>query len=234
MPSNKKPLHQFMVKIGHNFNDESLLEEALTHSSLTKGGKRRKGQIRDYDRLEFLGDRVLGLVISEELFQRFKGAEAGELSRRYNAQVRKETLAEIAQQLDLQDYILMSEDLQAAGGCENPSILEDCVEALIAALYLDGGMKVARQFIEANWWCRLDNKSAKNKDPKSALQEWAAKQGKPIPVYTVINECGPDHARTFTIEVFVEGYPTYGASAMSKRGAEQLAAEKLLKEQRNG
>ncbi|MCG8490453.1 MAG: ribonuclease III, partial [Sneathiellales bacterium] len=216
-------LEKLQKALGYRFRDESLLTEALTHSSLTKGRQKAKGLKRDYDRLEFLGDRVLGLVISEELFTRFKTAEAGELSRRFNAQVRKETLAEIALEIALQEHILLSEDLASSGGRNNPSLLEDVVEALIAALYLDGGMKTARAFIEKNWWPRFDHQKAESKDPKSALQEWAAKGGNVPPVYTVIAEEGPDHNRTFTVEVTVKDFRET-AKGSSKRQAEQLAA----------
>lgn len=233
MTDTANTLKPLMDILGYHFKNTKLLTEALTHSSLTKGRRVRKGQIRDYDRLEFLGDRVLGLVISEELFHRFEDAEAGQLSRRYNMQVRKETLADIARDIGLDDYILLSDDLREAGGLDNPSLLEDCVEAVIAALYLDGGMEAARGFIEKQWWPRLEQTGAASKDPKSALQEWAAKSGKNPPVYCVIAEEGPDHARTFTVQVSVEGCEQQAASALSKRGAEQLAAEKVLKDQDN-
>ncbi len=227
-------LAALMSVLGHSFEDPGLLLEALTHSSVTKGRGKLKGAGRDYDRLEFLGDRVLGLVISEELYHRFETAEAGQLSRRYNAQVRKETLAEIAREIGLNDYIQLAGDLREAGGLDNPSLLEDCVEAIIAALYLDGGMPAARQFIEKNWWPRFETMGAAHKDPKSALQEWAAKRGLKPPVYTVVAEEGPDHARIFTIEASVKGCESRIASAPSKRAAEQMAAEQILKDQKNG
>ncbi len=223
-----------MTLLGHDFKDEVVLVEALTHSSLVKGVRKTSQMGRDYERLEFLGDRVLGLVISDELFKRYDKAEAGQLSRRYNAQVRKETLAAIGTELGLSKYIRMSADLKASGGTLNPSILEDCVEALIAALYLDGGMTAAHRFIKKNWWKRFEKLDAANKDPKSSLQEWAAKKGKPIPHYKVVSQSGPDHNRTFTVEVIVEDCDRFKAKGASKRAAEQLAAEKLLKDVLNG
>ncbi|GLQ07359.1 ribonuclease III [Sneathiella chinensis] len=226
-----KPL---MVVLGHRFAAEELLAEALTHTSMTKGRKMRKKGIRDFERLEFLGDRVLGLVIAEELFRRYPHAEAGQLSRRFNAQVRKETLAEIARDLDIGAYLRMSVDLATSGGRDNPAILEDCVEALIAALYLDGGMEAASQFIRDHWWKRFDFLEAAEKDPKSSLQEWAAKRGKAPPVYEVIKSEGPDHNPTFTVEVTLEGVTPCRAVGASKRVAEQGAAEKMLKDQLNG
>ncbi|MCR9212437.1 MAG: ribonuclease III [Proteobacteria bacterium] len=212
----------------HEFKDISLLEAALTHSSLTKGHRHAKADL-DYERLEFLGDRVLGLVISEELYKRFDTAEAGQLSRRYNAQVRRESLAEIAEEMDLAQYIKMSDDLAAAGGKQNPAILEDIIEAVIAALYLDGGYQVARNFIKSRWWSRFDRVDAAKKDAKSALQEWAAKKGKGHPVYHVVEETGPDHDPRFVIEVTVDGLQGCKGEGSSKRMAEQAAAEKLLK-----
>jgi ribonuclease III len=222
-------LQELMKRLGYKFKDTSLLRAALTHSSLTKGRKHNRAT-EDYERLEFVGDRVLGLVISEELFRRFEAADAGNLSRRYNAQVRKETLSEIALEVGLNTYIYMADDLAASGGRENPAILEDVMEATIAAIYLDGGYSAARQFIKENWWQRLDRQSASRKDPKSALQEWAAKIGKAPPEYVVVNETGPDHAPVFEVEVRLEGLDPYNGTGYSKRIAEQQAAKKMLEE----
>ncbi|MBO0334715.1 ribonuclease III [Sneathiella sp. CAU 1612] len=220
---------ELAVLLDHEFKDISLLKSAVTHSSLIKGkGKKADGE--DYDRLEFLGDRVLGLVISEELFRRFETAEAGQLSRRYNAQVRRETLAEIALEMGLQDYIHMAGDLAATGGRENPSILEDVMEAVIAALYLDGGFRAARKFIKSKWWPRFDYKDASKKDAKSALQEWLAKTGRALPCYSVVEETGPDHDRRFKVMVEVPDFTPATGTGSSKRVAEQRAAAKILKE----
>ena len=229
MVGETKSPEQLAVLLGHEFKDIALLKAAVTHSSLIKGkGYKAKGE--DYDRLEFLGDRVLGLVISEELFQRFETAEAGQLSRRYNAQVRRETLAEIALEMGLQDYIHMAGDLAASGGRENPSILEDVMEAVIAALYLDGGFRAARKFIKSKWWPRFDLKDASKKDAKSALQEFVAKTGRGLPCYSVVEETGPDHDRRFKVMVEVPGYAPTTGSGSSKRAAEQRAAGRMLKE----
>jgi ribonuclease-3 len=224
----KTPEH-LAALLGHEFKDLAFLKAAVTHSSLIKGkGHKAKGE--DYDRLEFLGDRVLGLVISEELFRRFESAEAGQLSRRYNAQVRRETLAEIALEMGLQDYILMADDLAASGGRENPAILEDVMEAVIAALYLDGGYQAARKFIKSKWWSRFDLKDASKKDAKSALQEILAKTGRGLPCYSVVEETGPDHDRRFKVMVEVSDFSPATGSGTSKRAAEQRAAAKMLKE----
>ncbi|PHQ71476.1 MAG: ribonuclease III [Sneathiella sp.] len=218
-----------MTILDHEFKDISLLEAALTHSSLTKGRRQNKAQT-DYERLEFLGDRVLGLAISDELFRRFDTADAGQLSRRYNAQVRRETLAEIAEEMGLDAFIRMADDLVANGGLENPAILEDVTEAVIAALYLDGGFSVARSFIKSRWWQRFEREDASQKDAKSALQEWLAKNGKILPVYTVVEETGPDHSPHFTVEVGAEGRAPSVGHGSSKRTAEQEAARKMLKD----
>lgn len=224
-----------MQELGHMFKDKDLLIEALTHSSLVKGShKANRAFSKDYDRLEFLGDRVLGMVISEELYRRYKTAEAGQLSRRYNAQVQKKTLADVGMNMGLPTFIQIAPDLRASGGAENPAILEDCVEAMIAALYLDGGMGAAKHFIEKHWWPRFDAENAAHRDPKSALQEWAAKKGRKPPVYTVLKQTGPDHNREFTIQVSVDKCTPTVAMAASKRAAEKMAAEKMLKEQENG
>ncbi len=230
--SETRNLAELMKLLGHQFKDVSLLEEAITHTSLTKG-RRRQLADSDYERLEFLGDRVLGLVIAEELFSRYPEAEAGQLSRRFNSQVQRDTLAEIAEDLGLNKYIRVSPELKRLGGEKNPSLLEDCMEAVIAALYLDGGMVAAKRCIKDHWWSRFEEANAAKKDPKSALQEWAAKQGKSIPEYRLVKEVGPDHNRTFTIEVHLEGYKPATAKGQSKRAAEKMAAAKMLKENVN-
>lgn len=226
-------LKELMSLLGYEFRDITILRAALTHSSLTKGRHHNSAQ-QDYERLEFVGDRVLGLVISEELFRRFEKADAGILSRRYNAQVRKETLAEISIEIGIDKYIFMAEDLAAAGGRNNPAILEDVMEATIAAIYLDGGYDSVRAFIKSKWWQRLDLEGASKKDSKSSLQEWAAKIGKPPPIYTIVEETGPDHAPLFKVDVRLEGLDPYEGVGPSKRIAEQQAAEKMLKELQSG
>ena len=228
-----KNLNELAVLLGHEFTDFDQLNAAITHSSLIKGKGLQKAE-EDYDRLEFLGDRVLGLIISEELFRRFETAEAGQLSRRYNAQVRRETLAEIALEMGLRDYIRMAPDLAASGGRENPAILEDVMEAVIAALYLDGGISAAKKFIKSKWWPRFDFKDASEKDAKSALQEWLAKNGKPLPNYQVVEETGPDHDRRFKVLLEISDFSPVTGDGASKRAAEQIAAAEMLKEIQRG
>lgn len=230
--SENTDLNPLMISLGHQFKDISLLEVALTHTSLTKG-RRRKLAKEDYERLEFLGDRVLGIIIADELYKRYQDAEAGQLSRRFNSQVRKETLAEIGRDINLPQYVRMAPELRSAGGADNPSLLEDCVEAVIAALYLDGGMPAAKRFIKGHWWRRFEKEGAAKKDPKSALQEWSAKRGRGTPDYVLLSEEGPDHDRVFTIEVRVDGCAPAQARAKSKRQAEKKAAAVMLKEHIN-
>lgn len=217
--------------IGHHFKDYKLLDEALTHPSLTKGRSgREQDPARDYDRLEFLGDRVLGLVVAEYLYGKFSKAEAGILSRRFNSLVRSETLAMIAAKINLGSYIQMSEDLAGNGGRDNRAILEDCMESLIAALYLDGGLGSARTFILQFWGDALTSLDGASRDAKSALQEFAAARNLTAPVYETVGRTGPDHAPVFTIAVSVGNSAPASGSASSKRAAEQIAAKTLLEE----
>lgn len=205
--------------LGHSFGDKTLLLAALTHPSLE--GK------KSYQRLEFLGDRVLGLVISGLIFDRFKDDSEGQLSRRFAALVRKETLAGIAHGLGLPALIRMTDTTEKTGGRTNTSIQSDVLEALIGATFVDGGYKAARDFIGAAWANNLEEKSAA-KDPKSGLQEWAQGRGQPLPLYEVVERLGPDHAPFFTVKVSVEGLGSASAKGSSKQIAEVRAAEKLL------
>ncbi len=215
----EKTLKALEQLLGHGFSNPSLLKEALTHPSL-------EGE-NNYQRLEFLGDRVLGLVIAGLLFERFPNDSEGQLSRRYAALVRKETLSSVLGDLGLEGMIRMTDTMEKDAGRDNPSVRSDALEALIAALFIDGGYKVARDFIERAWREYLSGKTAA-KDPKSDLQEWAQGRGKPLPNYDIIERAGPDHAPSFTVKVSVEGMGTATAKGSSKRLAETRAAEKLL------
>ncbi len=220
-----------ITRIGYAFKDFELLDEALTHPSLSKGRtQKHRVLVKDYDRLEFLGDRVLGLTIADYLYDSFSGAEAGVLSRRFNSLVRSETLAMIAARIDLGPYIQMSDDLAANGGRSNQGILEDCMESLIAALYLDGGFDAAKTFILKFWGDSLTSLEGASRDAKSSLQELAAARNLPGPVYTITDRQGPDHAPSFTVEVKVGEGAKASGSASSKRASEQIAAGLLLKE----
>ena len=205
--------------LGHRFVRPELLSEALAHAS--------GGNERDYQRLEFLGDRVLGLVVAEALLERLPAASEGDLTPRLVALVRQETLAEIGVALDLGRHILTSLGEAGAGVRASPAILADVVEAVVAALYLDGGLDVARAFILRHWDWSADT-GLPPRDAKTGLQEWAQARHLPLPAYRVAGRTGPDHAPEFTVEVTVRGQPSATASGPSKREAEQRAAAMLL------
>jgi ribonuclease-3 len=220
------------ARLGHRFGDRELLAEALTHRSLQRrqrpaGGRRGSGLFISYERLEFLGDRVLGLVVAEMLLERYPREPEGALTRRLAALVRLETLAAVAGEIDLAPHIrLPAIEQPSARG--NPSLLADVCEAVIAALYLDGGFEAARRFILGHWSPRMEAAGAPPKDPKTALQEWAQARALPLPDYRLVGTEGPAHQPRFTIEVEIPGYPAEQASAASKRLAEAAAAAALL------
>lgn len=222
--TNKGAAHPLEARLGHHFANRVLFERALTHRSIARGDD------PSYERLEFLGDRVLGLVIADMLMRRFKAEPEGALSKRLNALVRRETLAEIARDLDLAPHIRAAGgETQGTGGVtDSEAVLSDVVEALIGAIYRDAGLEVAARFIEIHWDPRLAAAKAPPKDAKSALQEWAMARGLPLPAYETLNASGPDHAPVFEIAVSVAGYPPAHASGSTKRGASQAAAGLLL------
>ena len=221
----RRDLGRLSAQLGHDFHDAELLRRALTHASATRGSG---GEMISYERLEFLGDRVLGLIIAKLLFQRFPGEPEGDLARRLAALVRKETLAEVAGALDLGDCIDFGPGEQEGGGAENPSVLADACEAVIGALYLDGGMSAAERFVLPYWTPYLEAEDGPPQDPKTALQEWAQGRALPLPAYREIAREGPPHEPLFTVEVRVEGLSPATAQGRSKRSAEQAAAECLL------
>lgn len=208
--------------VNYSFNDETLITRALTHRSVSHG------KDHGYERLEFLGDRVLGLCVADLLMSAFPDEPEGDLSRRFNALVRQETLAEIASHIGLKNHILLGKSEQDSGAANNPAIISDVCESVIAALYLDGGMDVVRAFIFQHWQPRLEKTSKPPKDAKSSLQEWAMARKLPIPAYEEIIREGPDHAPIFTIQVTVKGRDPEQAEGDSKRLAEQKAAALLL------
>jgi ribonuclease III len=212
--------------LGHRFSRPELLAEALTHSSAR--GRRGVGR-RGYERLEFLGDRVLGLIVAELLFQRFPGEDEGALTQRHTGLVRRESLTQVAREAGLGAHIMLSSGEDAAGARDNASVLADVCEAVIAALYLDGGLQAARGFIERRWEPLLVAHGAQPpRDPKTALQEWAQGRGLPLPDYRTIAAEGPAHRRTFTVTVAVEGLEPATATGSSKRAAEIAAAALAL------
>ncbi len=208
--------------LDYEFADPDLAGIALTHRSAAGRGE------ATYERLEFLGDRVLALVIADLLLEHFSKEEEGALAKRLVALVRKETLAEVATKLDLGPLIVLSKGEEDAGGRENPAILADVCESLIGAMYRDGGLEPARAFITRHWHELMTSERKPPKDAKTTLQEWAQGRGFGLPEYRTVGRSGPDHAPCFTIEVRVDDFPPEQAEGATKRMAEQAAAEMLL------
>ena len=218
--------------IGYEFANRELLDEALTHPSALapepRRGRRRVPAKRGYERLEFLGDRVLGLVVADCLWRRFEGEPEGDLSRRHTHLVRREALARVAERIGLSRYLFLSRSEAAAGGAGNPGILADACEALIAAIYLDGGFDAASAFVRRFWDPLMEEMDEPPRDPKTALQEWAQARGLALPAYKLVATNGPDHAPLFTVMASVAGSDPATATASSKRLAEVRAAAILL------
>lgn len=219
-------LHDLAQRLGHRFSDPSLLTQALTHPSVVHGRAPRKAT--PYERLEFLGDRVLGLVVADMLFHRFPTEAEGALARRHAALVRREALARVAQIIGLPEHLMLSRGEEEAGGRANPGLLADACEAVIGALFADAGFEKAQIFVRTMWTPLMDEAAAPPKDAKTALQEWAQGRGKKLPVYTTVGTEGPPHDPTFSVSVEVDGVETVVAKGASKRAAEQAAATQML------
>lgn len=213
-------------KLGYTFKDLEVLKLSLVHSSTHR--RRKDGQAIDNERLEFLGDRVLGLVVADILFQRYPRDKEGDLARRHTALVRREALAQVAKAIDLGSYIDMLPAEAAAGGRNNEAILANACEAVIAALYLDGGYQEVYRFINSYWESLIAQAPTPPQDNKTALQEWAQGRGYPLPAYKIVRQDGPPHAPIFEIEVSVTNQEPQRAVGPSKRKAEQAAAGLLL------
>lgn len=214
---------ELAAALHHRFRNAGLLCEALTHGSAAGPDR------ASYERLEFLGDRVLGLIVADLLYARFPDENQGALARRHAALVCRDALARVAGTLELGRYMILSPGEEESGGRVNPALLADCCEAVIAALYLDGGLTAARAFITAHWEEPMEEAAATPpQDAKTALQEWA--QGRAIsrPDYVMISQDGPPHDPVFEIEVRVGGQVPVVARASSKRLAEQRAAAEML------
>ena len=211
--------------LGYRFRDPAWLEQALTHSSMTG---MRGGVTRSNERLEFLGDRVLGLVVAHLLVERFPDDAEGALTQRQVAMVRTESLAAVAAGLDLGRWLKTAPGEIGAGGTLRTSLLADGCEALIGAIYLDGGFAAAQEFIARLWAPLLETVRVPPRDAKMALQEWAHAHGPEVPAYRVVEVSGPAHATTFTVEARLGAYPPRMASGSTKRAAERAAAGLLL------
>ncbi len=215
-------LTQFSKRIGYRFQQPDRLIQSVTHASISTPTR------PDNQRYEFLGDRVLGLVMAEALLTADPGASEGQLAPRFNALVRKETCAEVARQADLGQVLKLGRSEQMTGGRRKEALLADAMEAVIAAVYLDGGFDAARDMILRLWGARIASVEADARDPKTALQEWAQARGQQPPAYTEVKRDGPDHAPVFTIAARLADGTSEQATAGSKRQAEQAVAKKLL------
>ncbi|MEE8515937.1 MAG: ribonuclease III [Alphaproteobacteria bacterium] len=212
--------------LGHRFARPELLDEALTHTSSTGGGGLHPF---GYERLEFLGDRVLGLVIAEMLLSQFPREDEGKIARRYSALVRTEALTGVAECIELGRYLALGASEEDSGGRANPGLLADACEAVIAALYLDGGLEVAERFIHHHWKPLAAATGEPPRDAKTHLQEWAQERGLDLPVYETVAREGPPHRPTFFVRASVGDLVPAEGQGASKRAAEQRAAEVLIK-----
>ena len=215
-------IRSFEQRLGYEFSNLSLLVEALTHSSIASDFR------KDNQRLEFLGDRVLGLVMAEALLEIDQKAPEGTLAPRFNALVRKETCAEVARQIELGGVLKIGRSEMLSGGRRKDALLGDGMEAVIAAIYKDGGFEIAKTIIIKLWGDRIKNVKVDARDAKTMLQEWAQARGQNPPNYEVISRSGPDHAPDFLVKVILASGETSEAMAGSKRQAEQMAAKALL------
>lgn len=219
-----RPSRALETALGYRFKKAALLTQALTHASV-RGGK---GPRLDNERLEFLGDRVLGLAVAELLAEALPEATEGQLARHYNRLVRGGTCAAVARDIGLGQHIILSESEAESGGRAKLTILADAIEALLGAIFLEGGFETARQVVRRLWAGYLEEIPVVTTDAKSLLQEWAQGQGLPLPEYVVVARKGPDHAPHFTAEVRISGKAPVRGEGASKRAAEQAAAHALL------
>ena len=215
-------LAAFTAHLGVSFRSPELLIRATTHASISSA------QRPDNQRLEFLGDRVLGLTLAEALFGADMAASEGQLAPRFNALVRKETCAEVAREVGLGDVLRLGRSEMLSGGRRKEALLADAMEAVIAAVFLDQGFEAARALVLRLWASRIDSAGDVGRDPKTALQEWAQARAMPPPVYEEQSRTGPDHAPVFTVSVTLASGEAESAEAGTKRQAEQQAATKLL------
>ena len=221
----------FASVLGHEFKRPDLLQEALRHRSAAqasgRGRTRTSGAQASNERLEFIGDRVLGLTMAEWLAERFPREQEGDLGRRLAYLVSQPVLAAVAETVGLAAVLSVSPGEAKAGVAKRATVLADALEAALGALYLDGGLDAARDFVRRAWHDAMVEQAEPPKDAKTALQEWAQKRGRDLPMYEVSERSGPPHAPAFTVTVTVGAFAASG-TAGSKRAAEQLAAEALL------
>ena len=217
---------KFLTLTGYQFQNAQLLGDALTHSS------HRSGAAKSYERLEFLGDRVLGMVIAEWLYADQPDADEGRMARQFTFLVRKGTCTQIAKEIGLPQLLRAGRSADGKQVAANSRMLGDACEAVLAAIYLDSGLQAVKDFILQHWKSHFEKARAAPRDPKSRLQEWALAKGLEIPTYTAISREGPDHQPQFVIEVSLSGYDPATGQASSKRRGEQIAAENFIAEHR--
>ena len=217
--------------IAYRFTDAALLAEALTHASTLASGRRQpagRARQRSNERLEFLGDRVLGLVVAHLLIETYPDEAEGGLTHRHSMLVRRETLADVAGEIGLGRWLEVAHGGKGSGGMTNPTILADACEAVIGAVFLDGGYPPAAALVRRYWQGRVADMTESPRDAKTMLQVWALARGRSLPAYRVLDSEGPAHAPVFTVEVAIEGMGRAVAEAGAKRAAEQAAAAALL------
>ncbi|HEV7872605.1 MAG TPA: ribonuclease III [Enterovirga sp.] len=209
------------ARLGHAFRDPDLLTRALTHVSGARGGE-------SYQRLEFLGDRVLGLAVAEMLVRAFPRATEGELSQRLSDLVRREACAVMAESWDVGPHLILGTGEVQSGGRRNRAILADAAESILGAVFMDAGYEPARALVERALAEQVTAPRTPPRDPKTALQEWAQGLGRPTPVYVIVERSGPDHAPHFHVAARVNGTEQAIGTGGSKRAAEQDAAQRIL------
>lgn len=222
MSEHERDLSGLAEVLGHTFRHPDILRRAVTHASAEPRAWNA------YERLEFLGDRVLALIVAEQLLDRFPHEREGAIAKRHVSMVRRETLADVAHTIGLGRYLIISRGEDEAGARGSDTILSDAMEAVIGALYLDGDLEAARRFVLRHWNRLLELDRRPPQDPKTGLQEWAQGRRLPLPSYTTVEQTGPAHAPEFTVEVRVEGQIPQRATGKSKRLAEQAAAAAML------
>lgn len=218
-------LENLEQRLGHVFQNKDFLRRALTHASAVSPAKRIE---HSYQRLEFLGDRVLGLTVADLLFRRDDQANEGALSVKLNAVVKKQSCAEVARELDLGAFLNLGESEARSGGAKKEAILADVCEAVIGAIYMDAGFSAAFDFVQRAFADHLENAREQGVDAKTQLQEWAQARGLPPPQYQLVEKTGPDHAPIFMIAVNYSGFEPVLAQGPSKKAAEHKAASQFL------
>jgi ribonuclease-3 len=224
-------LNEIQSVIGYSFAEPRFLAEALTHASVLSTGRRSlraMGRRRSNERLEFLGDRVLGLAVAHLLIENYPDEEEGGLTHRHSTLVRRETLADVAGEIGLGRWLEVAHGGRGSGGMANPTILADACEAVIGAIFLDGGYAPAAALIRRYWLARVLEMTESPRDAKTMLQVWALARGRSLPTYRIVDTAGPAHSPVFTVEAAIEGLGGAVAEAKAKRAAEQAAAATLL------